>query len=303
MMQSNPSIGNPVVEPASELPPSEPSGGGGGGGGVASITEKAKNFGTTISTEVTTQVRGFASHPFIPVTCRSWIFLFSLLSWTITASLPNMGTAQQFQVSVVTADRSSYTAIEPLSSLSLVLDSFIDVRFFFSFGKRDPTHHECTLVQLAVGILIWLFSIFWLVVEVSILKDITLPINTGSSILNKIEILSDSAAAFLAFGSACSVAGVTNVTCDVMNWPAGPTGAECSKLLACNVFMWFTWLVSKKALTPFPFLFPFILLCFRDLPRDLNSILHLNKKAYDRPIEIESTEACFIDRSYIRRNH
>jgi hypothetical protein len=194
MMQSNPSIGNPVVEPASELPPSEPSGGGGGGGGVASITEKAKNFGTTISTEVTTQVRGFASHPFIPVTCRSWIFLFSLLSWTITASLPNMGTAQQF--------------------------------------------------QLAVGILIWLFSIFWLVVEVSILKDITLPINTGSSILNKIEILSDSAAAFLAFGSACSVAGVTNVTCDVMNWPAGPTGAECSKLLACNVFMWFTWLVQ-----------------------------------------------------------
>ena len=54
--------------------------------------------------------------------------------------------------------------------------------------------------------------------------------------------------AFLAFGSACSVSGVTTALCDFFDFP---TGGECKKYIASNVFMWFTWLVQVIPLVVF----------------------------------------------------
>jgi len=48
-----------------------------------------------------------------------------------------------------------------------------------------------TVFQLVVGILIWIFSILWLVVEVATLQDVSIPGITGSRVFNHIEIISD----------------------------------------------------------------------------------------------------------------
>ncbi|QDZ18069.1 hypothetical protein HOP50_01g05730 [Chloropicon primus] len=160
-----------------------------------SVTDRAKEQMQNIGTQVTTQVQGAFTHPYLPVVFRGWIFLFSLLSWTITAST-------------------------------------------VSVGEVDPVNF-----QLASGLIVWLFSIFWLVVEVSLIMDKSLIFPTGSKVLNRIEIYSDCAVAFLAFGAACSVAGLTSTTC-TNSFFTKIANAECDKLLASNVFMWFTWLVQ-----------------------------------------------------------
>jgi len=138
MMQSDQAGGsNPSTAP--ELPASDA--GPGPAAAAANMADKAKNQIAQVGSQAGLAVQGFAAHPLLPVVCRAWIFLFSLLSWTITASLTSLGSATNF--------------------------------------------------QLAVGVIIWLFAIFWLVVEVSLLKDISLPIMTGSVIMNRVEIYSD----------------------------------------------------------------------------------------------------------------
>merc|ERR1711977_65924 len=174
MMQSDAGGGAAPSNPSAsgDLPTSDT---GGAAAAASAMADKAKQHISAVGSQVQVQVQGFAGHPVLPVVCRAWIFLFSLLSWTITASLTSLGSASNF--------------------------------------------------QLAVGVIIWIFSIFWLVVEVSILKAIDLP-----------------------FGSACSVSGVTTALCDFFDFP---TGGECKKYIASNVFMWFTWLVQVIPLVVF----------------------------------------------------
>jgi len=97
--------------------------------------------------------------------------------------------------------------------------------------------------QLCVGVIIWFFSIVWLTVEISTLKDVSLPIPIGSAKIHRVEIMSDTLSAYLAFGSAASVAGVTSSLCHG-DPQITPPGSFCSKLVASNVFMWFTWLLQ-----------------------------------------------------------
>eukprot|EP00213_Chloropicon_mariensis_P002227 CAMPEP_0197469814 /NCGR_PEP_ID=MMETSP1309-20131121/306_1 /TAXON_ID=464262 /ORGANISM="Genus nov. species nov., Strain RCC998" /LENGTH=222 /DNA_ID=CAMNT_0043006101 /DNA_START=68 /DNA_END=736 /DNA_ORIENTATION=+ len=197
MMQSDAGGGAAPSNPSAsgDLPTSDT---GGAAAAASAMADKAKQHISAVGSQVQVQVQGFAGHPVLPVVCRAWIFLFSLLSWTITASLTSLGSASNF--------------------------------------------------QLAVGVIIWIFSIFWLVVEVSILKAIDLPIGTGTVWMNRVEIFSDAILAFLAFGSACSVSGVTTALCDFFDFP---TGGECKKYIASNVFMWFTWLVQVIPLVVF----------------------------------------------------
>merc|ERR1712216_99565 len=121
-----------------------------------SVTDRAK----AQMEQVSSRVQDATANPILPVVFRAWIWLFSLLSWTITASC-----------------------------------SFL--------GNSDAVNF-----QLAVGLIIWLASFFWLGIEIAVLKDKSLPFQTGSKILNRIEIYFDASVAFLAFGAACSVAGI-----------------------------------------------------------------------------------------------
>jgi len=108
MMQSDQAGGsNPSTAP--ELPASDA--GPGPAAAAANMADKAKNQIAQVGSQAGLAVQGFAAHPLLPVVCRAWIFLFSLLSWTITASLTSLGSATNF--------------------------------------------------QLAVGVIIWLFAIFW----------------------------------------------------------------------------------------------------------------------------------------------
>jgi len=152
--------------------------------------------------QVSSRVQDATANPILPVVFRAWIWLFSLLSWTITASC-----------------------------------SFL--------GNSDAVNF-----QLAVGLIIWLASFFWLGIEIAVLKDKSLPFQTGSKILNRIEIYFDATVAFLAFGAACSVAGITSSICTNKYFNLNRT-PDCDKLLSSNVFMWFTWLVQVIPLVIF----------------------------------------------------
>ena len=149
-----------------------------------SVTDRAK----AQMEQVSSRVQDATANPILPVVFRAWIWLFSLLSWTITASC-------------------SFT------------------------GNSDAVNF-----QLAVGLIIWLASFFWLGIEIAILKDKSLPFQTGSKILNRIEIYFDATVAFLAFGAACSVAGITSSICTNKYFNLNRT-PDCDKLLSSNVFM------------------------------------------------------------------
>ena len=51
--------------------------------------------------------------------------------------------------------------------------------------------------QLCVGVIIWFFSIVWLTVEISTLKDVSLPIPIGSAKIHRVEIMSDTVSSTL----------------------------------------------------------------------------------------------------------
>merc|ERR1712216_463497 len=157
-----------------------------------SVTDRAK----AQMEQVSSRVQDATANPILPVVFHAWIWLFSLLSWTITASC-------------------SFT------------------------GNSDAVNF-----QLAVGL------IFWLGIEIAIIKDKSLPFQTGSKILNRIEIYFDASVAFLAFGAACSVAGITSSICTNKYFNLNRT-PDCDKLLSSNVFMWFTWLVQVIPLVIF----------------------------------------------------
>ncbi len=78
MMQSDQAGGsNPSTAP--ELPASDP--GTGPAAAAANMADKAKTGIAQVGSQVQLGVQGFAAHPVLPVICRAWIFLFSLLSW------------------------------------------------------------------------------------------------------------------------------------------------------------------------------------------------------------------------------
>lgn len=72
--------------------------------------------------------------------------------------------------------------------------------------------------QLAAALCTWFFSLFWLLVEVFQVLDKPLCFPPGSKIVLSFEIYSDAAMAFLCFGAACSVAGLTSTTCTNSIW-------------------------------------------------------------------------------------
>eukprot|EP00216_Chloropicon_sp_CCMP2111_P005194 CAMPEP_0198234066 /NCGR_PEP_ID=MMETSP1446-20131203/160_1 /TAXON_ID=1461542 ORGANISM="Unidentified sp, Strain CCMP2111" /NCGR_SAMPLE_ID=MMETSP1446 /ASSEMBLY_ACC=CAM_ASM_001112 /LENGTH=202 /DNA_ID=CAMNT_0043914795 /DNA_START=62 /DNA_END=670 /DNA_ORIENTATION=+ len=136
-------------------------------------------------------------------------------------------------------DFASHPCIPVIARVAIFIFSLLSWSIMASTGVFGAP----TVFQLVVGILIWIFSILWLVVEVATLQDVSLPGITGSIVFNHIEIISDFIFAYLAFGSAASVAGVTDALCSSLPG-LSVSGSFCAKLIASNCFMWFTWLVQ-----------------------------------------------------------